>query len=166
MSIVKKKTNYRPHFYSYPSCHHDDSRSPTGYENPINNNKIFLAYGSDNSSELICSGLIHCGGFTGTTIEGIRATNLFLAAVADGVSIYTTLFPPRSDIPHEIFRRQPPTGHGNTPVAPLYALRSGTISLAHHQHASLHTTSPASRRSSRRHPPTQRYPGSHTCQFL
>jgi hypothetical protein len=22
------------HFYSYPSCHHDDSRSPTGYEHP------------------------------------------------------------------------------------------------------------------------------------
>ena len=84
------------HFYSYPSCHHDDSRSPAGYENLINKlQKNFLA----NSSELICSVLIRCGGFTGTSAQGTRATDLFLAAVADGVSI----FPPQSNIHHEIF---------------------------------------------------------------
>jgi hypothetical protein len=62
-------------------------------------NKFFLAYGSDNSSELIYSGFIRCSGYTGTTIEGTQATNLFLAAVAEGVLIYTNIFPPRSAIP-------------------------------------------------------------------
>ncbi len=63
VSVCVDKVLNSPHFYSYPSCHHDNSRSPAGYEDPINKlQKNFVAYGSDNLSELICSVLIRCGG--------------------------------------------------------------------------------------------------------
>ena len=117
--------------------------------------------------------LVFCLLRTGTHVHGTRATNLFLAASltrcrftnSPSISINFGRFTNSpsflvifllSNIHHEIFRQRPPNDDSQDAYHTLFG---GSVSLTHHRHSPLHTTSTTSRISYQRHPSARWYPG-------